>query len=183
MFVATPRNPLFVALDTQDAARARAWAEGLSGVVGGLKLGLEFFAAHGPDGVRAVMAKADAPLFLDLKFHDIPNTVAGAVASCLALSPAVLTVHAGGGVAMMRAAREAAVEGADRRGIAAPAVVAVTVLTSLDDADLAATGVAGPVSDQVRRLAALAMEAGLAGLVCSPQEAACCGPISAPSPG
>lgn len=172
MSVATSRNPLFVALDTQDAVRARTWATALSGVVGGFKLGLEFFAAHGPDGVRAVMADADTPLFLDLKFHDIPNTVAGAVASSLALGPAVLTVHAGGGATMMRAAREAAGEAADRRGIAAPAVVAVTVLTSLDDADLAATGVAGPVADQVRRLAALAMEAGLAGLVCSPREAA-----------
>lgn len=167
-----PHNPLFVALDTASQETARAWAQALDGVAGGIKLGLEFFAAHGPDGVRAVLSGGAPPLFLDLKFHDIPNTVAGAVRAATALAPTLMTLHAAGGRAMMAAARDAAEDAAARQGVPRPRLVAVTVLTSLDQAALAETGVTGPVDDQVRRLAALALAAGLDGVVCSPREAA-----------
>ncbi|MBB4285154.1 orotidine-5'-phosphate decarboxylase [Roseospira goensis] len=166
-------NPVFVALDTADLEQARAWARALAPVVGGVKLGLEFFAAHGATGVRAVAgAEGGPPLFLDLKFHDIPNTVAGAVRAVAPLAPAIVNVHAAGGRAMMAAARDAATEAADRLGVTPPKLIAVTVLTSLDAADLTTTGVPGAVADQVRRLAALAVAAGLDGVVCSPHEAA-----------
>lgn len=154
-------NPLFVALDTPDLEQARALAQAVRGSVGGLKLGLEFFAANGPAGVAA-MSEEGLPLFLDLKLHDIPNTVAKAVEALRPLRPAVLTVHAAGGRAMLAAAKEAAPEGTR--------VVAVTVLTSLDSADLAATGVSGDPGEQVRRLAALARESGCDGIVCSGAE-------------
>ena len=154
-------NPIFVALDTPDLARARSIADAVRAHVGGVKLGLEFFAANGPAGVRA-MADGGLPVFLDLKLHDIPNTVAKAVESLAPLAPAVLTVHASGGQAMLEAARRAAP--------AATKVVAVTMLTSLDAADLAATGVAGSAADHVLRLARLAREAGLDGIVCSGAE-------------
>lgn len=167
-----PRNPLFVALDTNDLRTARAWANELGALVGGLKLGLEFFSAHGVAGVRAVMGADAPPLFLDLKFHDIPNTVAGAVRAVAPLAPHILNVHATGGRAMMRAAFDAAGEEAARLGQPRPKVIAVTVLTSLDDPDMHATGVASPVFDQVRRLAALSLDAGLDGVVCSPREVA-----------
>ncbi|UCH74234.1 MAG: orotidine-5'-phosphate decarboxylase [Rhodospirillales bacterium] len=163
------RNPILVAIDTPDPERARELAQRIAGSVGGIKLGLEFFNANGPAGVRDV-AGGHGNLFLDLKFHDIPNTVAGAVRAALRLRPAILNVHAGGGPAMMRAAREAAAEEAVRLGIDPPLLVAVTVLTSLDEADLVATGQAGPVAEQVVRLANLARDCGLDGAVCSPQE-------------
>jgi orotidine-5'-phosphate decarboxylase len=173
-------SPVFVAIDTPGVEAARALAQRLSGRVGGLKLGLEFFCAAGPEGIRAVMAGSPLPLFLDLKLHDIPNTVAGAVRSVVPLQPAYLTIHAGGGRAMMRAAVEAAADEAARRGVARPRILAVTVLTSLDGDDLAAVGQAGPVADQVRRLALLARDAGIDGAVCSPNEVAAlrsiCGP-------
>ncbi|WP_299436566.1 orotidine-5'-phosphate decarboxylase [uncultured Rhodospira sp.] len=165
-------NPLFVALDTTDLPHARALAQALSGVAGGVKLGLEFFVAHGAAGVQAALADVALPLFLDLKFHDIPNTVAGAVRAAAPLAPALMTVHAAGGRSMMQAAVDAAESEAARLGIERARLVAVTVLTSLDEDDLAAIGVPGPVEDQVRRLAALAHEAGLDGVVCSPHEAA-----------
>ena len=114
----------------------------LAPAVGGLKLGLEYFCAHGPEGVAAVRA-VGRPLFLDLKLHDIPNTVAGAVRSVVALAPHYLTIHAAGGVAMMRAAREAAVEEAARQGVAPPNLLGVTVLTSLDADALARQGIVG----------------------------------------
>ncbi len=156
-------NPVYVALDTPDAERAAALARAVAPHVGGVKLGLEFFGANGPDGVRRV-AEGGSPVFLDLKLHDILNTVAGAVRSLRELSPAVLTVHAAGGRAMMAAARD----------VAAPEtkVVAVTVLTSLDDEDLRAAGVGGGAAEQVARLAELARAAGLDGVVCSAHEAA-----------
>ena len=159
------RERLVVALDTADPARARALSAGLAGRAGLLKVGLELFVAAGGEAVR--QARQVAPVFLDLKFHDIPNTVAGAVRSACALGPAMLTIHAGGGAAMVAAAREAAeaAGGEDR-----PAILAVTVLTSLDAAALSATGVAGGPSQQVLRLARLALEAGADGLVCSPHE-------------
>lgn len=163
------RNPILAAIDTPDLDRARMLAEALSGAVGGIKLGLEFFNAHGPRGVKAV-AGDRGDLFLDLKYHDIPNTVAGAVRAAISLSPMILNVHAAGGAEMMRAARDAAADEAARLGVRRPLVIAVTVLTSLDDDDLAATGQRGPASAQVTRLASLARECGLDGVVCSPRE-------------
>ncbi|WP_419816244.1 orotidine-5'-phosphate decarboxylase [Glacieibacterium sp.] len=154
-------SPVFVAIDTPDVARARALVDAVAGHVGGIKLGLEYFVANGPAGVAAL---AGLPTFIDLKFHDIPNTVAGAVRSLAALQPAVLTVHAAGGRAMLEAAKAAALPGCK--------VVAVTVLTSLDDGDLSDIGVGGDVAAQVARLAALARASGLDGIVCSPHEVA-----------
>jgi orotidine-5'-phosphate decarboxylase len=156
-------NPLFVAIDTPDLDRARSLASAVRGAAGGVKLGLEFFAAHGPEGVRAI-AGLGLPVFLDLKLHDIPNTVAAAVRALAPLDSAILTVHAGGGRAMLEAAKAAAPDSCK--------VVAVTVLTSLDADDLAATGIAGGTGDQVSRLAALARESGLDGIVCSGAEIA-----------
>jgi orotidine-5'-phosphate decarboxylase len=157
-------NPVFCAVDTADKDHARALAARLAGRVGGIKLGLEFFMANGREGVAAVAGEGGAPVFLDLKLHDIPNTVAGAVRSLASCPYDILTVHAGGGSAMMRAAKAAARPGAK--------VVGVTVLTSMDEEDLAATGVIGTTADQVRRLAVLARGAGLDGIVCSAHEVA-----------
>ncbi|RMF39810.1 MAG: orotidine-5'-phosphate decarboxylase, partial [Alphaproteobacteria bacterium] len=174
----SPHHRVFVALDTADAARAVALARSVAGVVGGVKVGKEFFTAHGPDGVRALAA--GQRLFLDLKFHDIPHTVAGAVRAAVHLRPALLTVHASGGRAMMEAASEAARETAQDIDAPRPLVLGVTVLTSLDDADLKDVGQRGPVAAQVLRLAALARASGLDGVVCSPREIAAvraeCGP-------
>ncbi|WP_375248848.1 orotidine-5'-phosphate decarboxylase [Sphingomonas sp.] len=154
-------NRIFVALDTPDLARAKAMAARVRHHVGGIKLGLEFFCANGPAGVRA-MEELGLPIFLDLKLHDIPNTVAKAVQSLSPLAPAILTVHAAGGRAMLEDAKAAAPP--------ATKVIAVTMLTSLDESDLAATGVAGNAHDHVARLADLAAEAGLDGIVCSGAE-------------
>jgi orotidine-5'-phosphate decarboxylase len=156
-------NPVFVALDTPDLAHARTMAEAARPHVGGVKLGLEFFAANGPAGV-AEMAALGLPLFLDLKLHDIPNTVAKAVEALRRVRPAVLTVHAAGGRAMLAAAKAAAPEGCK--------VVAVTVLTSLDADDLRQAGVERSPADQVRRLAELARASGCDGIVCSGAEVA-----------
>ena len=170
---------ILVALDTTDVAEAKRLAGELAGAVGGVKLGLEFFNSNGPDAVRAVAAVGQK-LFLDLKFHDIPTTVAGAVRAVVPLAPAIINVHAAGGAAMMRAAAEATAEAAASNGTERPMVVAVTVLTSLDEDDLAAVGQSGPAGDQAVRLAELARAAGLDGAVCSPREAAAvraaCGP-------
>ena len=166
-----PNVSLYCALDARDRPTVEGLAHLLAPAVGGLKLGLEYFCAHGPEGVSAVHA-AGRPLFLDLKLHDIPNTVAGAVRSVVALEPYYLTIHAGGGVTMMRAARGAAEEEAARRGVAPPNLLGVTVLTSLNAAALTRQGIAGSAHDQVLRLAALAHEAGLAGVVASPHELA-----------
>ena len=157
-------NPILCALDTPELARAEALIAAVTPAVGGIKLGLEFFVAHGPAGIRQVASSA-ANVFLDLKLHDIPNTVAGAVRAALALDPFLITLHCAGGAAMMRAA-------VDARGARRTKLLGVTVLTSLDDADLAATGQNGPAEAQVRRLALLAKSAGLDGVVCSPQEVA-----------
>jgi orotidine-5'-phosphate decarboxylase len=157
-------NPIFCALDTTDVDRAASLGNDLKDTVGGLKVGKEFFTAHGPGGVRKIIPTG-TPLFLDLKFHDIPNTVAGAVRAASALTPAMLNVHAAGGRAMMEAARDAAAESKAR-----PWVLAVTVLTSLDAGDLADIGVNGAPGEQVLRLATLAQTAGLDGVVCSAQE-------------
>lgn len=160
---------VFVALDTTSVADAVDRARAMRGAVAGVKLGLEFFSANGPAGVRQVVAEG-LPLFLDLKFHDIPNTVAGAVRAVTPLGPFMLNVHAAGGVAMMRAALDACADTAAKVGVRRPRVIAVTVLTSLGNDDLATIGQQGAAADQVRRLAALAQEAGLDGVVCSPQE-------------
>src|SRR5262249_8396221 len=146
---------IFLAIDTTDLATARAQAAATDGVIAGIKLGLEFFTTHGPDGVRSVRPGA-RPLFLDLKLHDIPNTVAGAVRAVTPLQPTLLTVHAGGGGAMLRAAADAAGDSAAKGGSARPRLIGVTVLTSLGEADMAAIGQQGPIADQARRLAALA---------------------------
>lgn len=161
-----PSNPVFVALDTTDLSHARDLAARLKSHVGGLKLGLEFFSAHGPQGVRA-FKEMGLPIFLDLKFHDIPNTVAGAVRAAASLGVDILNVHAAGGEAMMKAACEAA-----HSVNPATKVIAVTVLTSLSDADLTAVGQRGPAQDQVLRLAALTRDCGLDGVVCSAHEIA-----------
>ncbi len=156
-------SPLFVALDTPSLDHAKALATAVAPHVGGLKLGLEFFAANGPAGVER-MAATGLPLFLDLKLHDIPNTVANAVGALAHLAPAVLTVHAAGGEAMLAAAREAAPSDCK--------VVAVTVLTSLDAADLHSIGVEDEPAGQVARLGELTRRAGCDGIVCSGAEVA-----------
>jgi orotidine-5'-phosphate decarboxylase len=156
-------NPIFVAVDTPTIAEARALVRAVGPHVGGIKLGLEFFCANGPAGIAAIAAEG-LPVFLDLKLHDIPNTVAGALHSLAGLAPSIVTVHAGGGLAMLAAARAAAP--------AATKVVAVTVLTSLDDGDLAMAGVAGGAAAQVARLAGVVRTAGLDGVVASPHETA-----------
>ena len=163
-----PQDRILVALDTPDLARAKALGAALSGLVGGLKIGKEFFAAHGPQGVREVAGSQ--ALFLDLKFHDIPNTVAGALRAAVDLEPLIVNVHTSGGQAMMAAAAEAVRDAAAARGIQRPRLIGVTVLTSLDDADLDAVGQRGPAADQVLRLARLAQDSGLDGVVCSPRE-------------
>ena len=159
-------NPVIVALDVPNAARALEIAAAVRPHVGAVKVGKELFVAEGPAFVRQLRAES-VPVFLDLKFHDIPNTVAAAVRSALALKPFVLNVHASGGKAMMAAAAEAARDISPR-----PLVIAVTVLTSLDDGDLASIGQNGPAADQVVRLARLTQAAGLDGVVCSAHEAA-----------
>ena len=155
------KGPIFVALDTTDLEGAKDIATRVRHHVGGLKLGLEFFCAHGMPGVRE-MAAIGLPIFLDLKLHDIPNTVAKAVRALSPIEPAILTVHAAGGRAMLEEAKAAAPKGTK--------VVAVSVLTSLDEDDLAATGVGGTPHDQVVRLTTLARQAGLDGAVCSGRE-------------
>jgi orotidine-5'-phosphate decarboxylase len=156
-------NPIFVAIDTPDLGRALELAEAVRADAGGMKLGLEFFSAQGPAGIER-MGKLGLPIFLDLKLHDIPNTVSKAVAALAPLRPAVLTVHAAGGRLMLAAAKAAAP--VDTK------VVAVTVLTSLDQSDLAQAGVRGAPEEQVQRLAKLAQESGVDGIVCSGAEVA-----------
>jgi orotidine-5'-phosphate decarboxylase len=154
-------NPVYLALDLPQLDAARALAEKVKAHVGGFKLGLEFFCAHGHHGVHEI-AHVGLPIFLDLKLHDIPNTVAGAMQAIHVLEPAIVTVHASGGRAMMEDAKAAAALGTK--------VVAVTMLTSLDERDLKRTGVDGNAHDQVMRLAELAHTAGLDGIVCSGRE-------------
>jgi orotidine-5'-phosphate decarboxylase len=156
-------SPIFVAIDTPDLPRALALAERVRHHVGGLKLGLEFFSAHGHHGVHE-MAAFGLPIFLDLKLHDIPNTVASAIQALNTLKPSILTVHAAGGRAMLEDAKAAAPPSCR--------VVAVTVLTSLDAGDLDSIGVAGGEHAQVERLTQLAHDAGLDGVVCSGFEVA-----------
>jgi orotidine-5'-phosphate decarboxylase len=159
--------PIYCAIDTADLDKAMALAAAIRPWVGGIKLGLEFFNANGPQGV-AKLAGLGLPVFADLKMHDIPNTVAGGIRAVLPLGVAIVNVHAAGGRAMMKAAAEAA----SAAGPGRPKVIAVTVLTSMDAADLNETGVQGTPADQVIRLATLARDAGLDGVVCSAHEIA-----------
>jgi orotidine-5'-phosphate decarboxylase len=154
-------NPVYLALDLPQLDAAKALATKVKAHIGGLKLGLEFFCAHGHHGVHEI-AHVGLPIFLDLKLHDIPNTVAGAMQAIHVLEPAIVTVHASGGRAMMEDAKAAAAEHTKEVG--------VTMLTSLDENDLKRTGVDGDAHDQVMRLAELSEKAGLDGIVCSGQE-------------
>jgi orotidine-5'-phosphate decarboxylase len=162
-------QPLLVALDVDTVDAARRLADSLRGTVGGFKVGSRLFTSHGPAFVEELVARGDR-VFLDLKFHDIPNTVAGAVAAATRLGVWMVNVHAGGGAEMMRAARQAADEEAAKQSSAPPLVIGVTVLTSFSQDGLAATGITSAISDQVRRLALLAQDSGLDGVVASPQE-------------
>lgn len=157
-------NPIFCAIDRPDVAGAEQLVQALGDSVGGIKLGLEFFCANGPDGVRTI-SRAGRPIFLDLKLHDIPNTVAGSARAAFELEPAMLTLHACGGAAMLNAAVKAKHATGARTDL-----LAVTVLTSLDDHDLTELGIQAGVADHVERLARLAVDAGVDGIVCSPHE-------------
>jgi orotidine-5'-phosphate decarboxylase len=159
-------NPIFVALDMPSVDHALELADKVRPYVGGLKVGLEFINACGPEGIRSIAATG-VPVFVDVKLHDIPNTVAGAVRALAPLQPTLLNVHASGGTAMMRAAAQAAAEFTPR-----PKILGVTVLTSLDQADLEELGWHAAPIEQVKRLALLANHAGLDGVVCSPKEIA-----------
>jgi len=170
----TTKNPVFVALDTPDLNQALALAAAVKPYVGGLKAGFEFLTALGPSALRALVATG-LPVFADTKFHDIPNTVGAASREIARLGVTVFNIHASGGEAMMRAAATEA-----RAVNPKVRIIAVTVLTSLDDADLEAVGQRGPAADQVVRLAELAQKSGLDGVVCSSREIAAlrrtCGP-------
>jgi orotidine-5'-phosphate decarboxylase len=169
--VTEKRNPIIVALDVPTAEAALKLADQLAPVAGGFKIGSELFTAAGPDIVRKIRERG-ALVFLDLKFHDIPNTVAKAVASAVQLDVQMLTVHTSGGFEMLKTAEQAAQDAAWKLARTPPLVLGVTVLTSLDAGTLKEIGLDANVDYQVRRLAAVAMKAGLRGLVCSPLEVA-----------
>ncbi|MBO3745507.1 orotidine-5'-phosphate decarboxylase [Streptosporangiaceae bacterium NEAU-GS5] len=155
--------PIAVALDAPDLETAARWASLVTPHVSTVKVGLELYLRYGPDVIATIRGASGVRVFLDLKLHDIPNTVAGAARAVARLRPAILTVHAAGGPAMIRAAVEA---------VPQTQIAAVTVLTSLSAADLATIGIQGPPEDAVRRMAAQAVAAGAPALVCSPQEVA-----------
>ncbi len=167
------KNRIICAIDTTDKEKAAKLASDLYGHVCAIKIGLEFFTAHGIDGIiqlaDMVPEERQCPIFLDLKLHDIPNTVAKAVKATVRICPFLMTVHASGGKTMMKAAMEAAKE-IEIKWLSRPMIVGVTVLTSFDQNDLNGIGVGAQVSDQVVRLAELAREAGLDGVVCSSHE-------------
>jgi orotidine-5'-phosphate decarboxylase len=165
------RNPIFVALDVPSKEAALDLVRDLAPVVGGFKIGSELFTSAGPEITRAIRATG-AAVFLDLKFHDIPHTVAKAVAAAIRLDVQMLTIHTSGGLEMMRAAEKSAQETSRQAGRPAPLVLGVTVLTSMDGGTLSELGWKPDVGKQVERLAELAVRAGLRGLVCSPLEIA-----------
>jgi len=165
------RNPLVVALDVATAAQALEITGRLRGLAGMFKVGMQLFTAAGPDIVRRITGLGER-VFLDLKFHDIPNTVAGAGVEAARLGVSIFNVHAPGGSAMMRATAEAVGEAAAREGLARPVILGVTVLTSLDQRALAEVGIECPVEEEVVRLARLCEASGLDGVVASPQEIA-----------
>jgi orotidine-5'-phosphate decarboxylase len=172
-------DQLLIALDVDRGPKALALADSLRGIAGGFKIGSRLFTSEGPSIVRTLVERGNR-IFLDLKFHDIPSTVGTAVEAAVSLGVWMVNVHASGGTRMMQAARDAARDTAARTGGAPPLVIAVTVLTSMNAASLGESGIDRPVMDQVIRLAALAQEAGLDGVVASPQEIAVirqrCGP-------
>ncbi|WP_395708769.1 orotidine-5'-phosphate decarboxylase [Reyranella sp.] len=184
----TRANPVYCGIDTTDLAQATRLIQSIAGApspaVGGIKLGLEFFLAHGAPGVRYAfptpVRATGVGFFLDLKLHDIPNTVAGGIRAVVELEPTYITIHVQGGREMLRAAVAEAVDQSARLRVTRPMLLGVTVLTSLDRSDLEATGVLAEPSDQVLRLANLAQESGLDGVICSPLEIAAlrqvCGP-------
>ena len=165
------RNPIIAALDVPSAEQALKLAQQIAPVVGAFKIGSELFTSAGPDIVKKIRATG-AAVFLDLKFHDIPNTVAKAVASATRLDVQMITIHTSGGLEMMRAAEASAQQTAKSLGQPAPLVLGVTVLTSIDSNALAEIGCDFNVGHQVERLASLAVKSGLRGLVCSPLEIA-----------
>ncbi|MDA0565398.1 orotidine-5'-phosphate decarboxylase [Streptomonospora sp. S1-112] len=155
--------PIAVAIDAPDIETAARWASEVAPHVSTVKVGLELYLRYGPEVVGTLRGGTKTSVFLDLKLHDIPATVAGAARNVARLKPSILTVHAAGGRDMIAAAVEAAPQ---------TTIAAVTVLTSLDDATLGEIGLAGPAGDAARRLAVLAVEAGARALVCSPHEVA-----------
>ena len=165
------QNPIICAVDTTSVDEAKLLAGQIGDHVGALKLGLEFFTANGSAGVKDVSA-GRFPIFLDLKFHDIPNTVSGAIKATAGIDTFMITIHTQGGMAMMKAAADAADYVSQATGKGRPLIVGVTVLTSLDQNDIASMGVSSKVEDQVKRLADLAKTSGLDGVVCSPMEIA-----------
>ena len=164
---------IYCAIDTDNLQKAKEIAGFMAKAKCGIKLGMEFFNTEGPQGIAAIReAFPDISLFIDLKYHDIPNTVAGAVRSITRLAPDFLNVHAAGGTEMMKAAKNAMQEEAQKRSIKTPKLLAVTVLTSMDETAVSSVGWALPIADQVKRLALLTQQAGLDGVVCSPLEVA-----------
>ena len=184
----TRANPVYCGIDTIDLAQATKLIQAVAGgpkpAVGGIKLGLEFFLAHGAPGVRYAfptpVRATGVGFFLDLKLHDIPNTVAGGIRAVVELAPTYITIHSSGGREMLKAAVDEAATQAAKFNVPRPKLLGVTVLTSLDRSDLEATGINADPSDQVLRLAALAHDCGLDGVICSPLEIAAlrkqCGP-------
>ncbi len=164
-----PHSPVFVAIDTTDIAAAKQLIDSIAPITGAIKLGLEFFTAHGPQ-VAAELTPPKTALFLDIKLHDIPNTVAGAITAACKLAPYCITIHTSGGEAMLKTARDAADAAAVKLKVPRPKLMGVTVLTSLLDDDLKVIGQITPVDNQVRRLALLAQDCGLDGVICSPHE-------------
>jgi len=163
------KNPIICALDTKDIQQAKNLAVSLKENIAMVKCGLEFFTTNGAEGIKEV-ASTGLDIFLDLKFHDIPNTVAEAIRSAVSLNVRIITIHTLGGKTMMQAAAKAAKEEADKLGIKKPLIVGVTVLTSMDDQELEGIGINQAAPQQVRILAKLAKESGLDGIVCSPHE-------------